>query len=232
MPGSSRCSLVARCQPYWSITGSIEPKTGRLVRLEVRYLSDRGPLQPTLSDILRPVVGIEGLPRVTLQVVNSSVVPQLSLSMAKDQILHQVDRTATAWCAALRVSKITCVLSSPVNVDNHEANVVDRTRRRTASAISPLAVGQGGDVKSRRGSAQPPYRLCWLRLNQFPGVVAKQGLDAVGPLGRLLQEGDALTFQLLVGAPDVIGFDDAGPITPLATRPRSVAASSSLNIGG
>jgi hypothetical protein len=33
-----------------------------------------------------PVVGIEGLPRATVQVVNSSVVPQLLLSMAKDQI--------------------------------------------------------------------------------------------------------------------------------------------------
>src|SRR5260370_32915403 len=44
-----------------------------------------------------------------------------------------------------------------------------------------------------------------------PRIVAKQGLDTVGPLGRLLQEGNALTFQVLVDAPDVIGFDYAGP---------------------
>jgi hypothetical protein len=38
-PAGARWSLGAK--PYWSITGSIEPKTGRLVRLEVRYLSGK-----------------------------------------------------------------------------------------------------------------------------------------------------------------------------------------------
>jgi hypothetical protein len=38
-PAGTRWSLGAK--PYWSITGSIDPKTGRLVRLEVRYLSGK-----------------------------------------------------------------------------------------------------------------------------------------------------------------------------------------------
>jgi hypothetical protein len=38
-PAGARWSLGAK--PYWSITGSIDPKTGRLVRLEVRYLSGK-----------------------------------------------------------------------------------------------------------------------------------------------------------------------------------------------
>ncbi len=38
-PAGARWSLGAK--PRWSITGSIDPTTGRLVRLEVRYLSGK-----------------------------------------------------------------------------------------------------------------------------------------------------------------------------------------------
>src|SRR6266851_4134398 len=39
VPAGARWSLGAK--PRWSIAGSIDPTTGRLVRLEVRYLSGR-----------------------------------------------------------------------------------------------------------------------------------------------------------------------------------------------
>ena len=50
----------------------------------------------------------------------------------------------------------------------------------------------GGYVVAMGRLAAIPLVL--VEAEPVPGVVAKQGLDAVGPLGRLLQEGDAFAF--------------------------------------
>ena len=71
-------------------------------------------------------------------------------------------------------------------------------------------------VATRRLAAIP---LVLVEAEPVPGVVAKQGLDAVGPLGRLLQEGNALGLQLLVGGADVVGLDDAGAHRALGDQP-------------
>src|SRR5215472_16464955 len=82
---------------------------------------------------------------------------------------------------------------------------MDRTRRRTASAISRSPSGRAATYQSTARSA---ISLVLVEAEPVAGVVAEQRLDAVGPLGRLLQEGDALAVQVLVGALDVIGLDD------------------------
>src|SRR5207244_5992573 len=61
--------------------------------------------------------------------------------------------------------------------------------RATGGAAGLLTVvGQGSDVRAStvRSGAKP---LVLVEAEPVPGIVAKQGLDAVRPLGRILQEG-------------------------------------------
>jgi hypothetical protein len=63
-------------------------------------------------------------------------------------------------------------------------------------------------------------------------VVPEDRLDAVRPLGRLLEERDAARLEFLVGPFAVVRLDAPPAIAPFAIRLDKTAASSSLNIGG
>ena len=63
-------------------------------------------------------------------------------------------------------------------------------------------------------------------------VVAEEGLDAIGAFRRLLQEGHAFRCQRGGVARQSSVSRTPPPSAPLATRPRTVSASSGLNIGG
>src|ERR1700730_13916145 len=85
-------------------------------------------------------------------------------------------------------------------------------------ALAWHARGRGFEPPWLHHSAAIPLVL--VEAEPVPGIVTKQGLDAVGPLGRRLQEGNALAFQLLVRGADVVGLHDTGSHHALGNQPK------------
>src|SRR5262249_16405089 len=82
-----------------------------------------------------------------------------------------------------------------------------RLRHRLVGAAAAFSTPRRANPAPKGGSVGEVLAGVLLGFDEHEpvtGVVAHDRLDAVGPVGRLLQEGDALGGQLLVGLAAVV----------------------------